>query len=77
MAEYIPAIQQAMLTMQDNEKGKSVLESMDVSHWEPMDSEQTEFMIDLIDTLIDWKHAPKGGVFLSEIVKDSFPWFPS
>lgn len=53
MAEYIPAIQQALLTMQDNQKGMSVLESMDISCWEPMDSEQTEFMIDLIDTLID------------------------
>jgi len=53
MAEYVPAIQEALLTMQDTEKGKGVLESMDIDGWEPMDSEQTEFMIDLIDTLID------------------------
>lgn len=53
MAEHIPAIQAALLTMQDNEKGKGVLESMGISSWEPMDAEQTEFMIDLIDTLID------------------------
>jgi phosphonate transport system substrate-binding protein len=53
MAEHIPAIQTALLTMHDDEKGKGVLESMDIETWEPMDSEQTEFMIDLIDTLID------------------------
>lgn len=53
MAEYIPALQTALLTMQDDEKGKGVLESMGISSWEPMDAEQTEFMIDLIDTLID------------------------
>ena len=53
MAEHVPALQEALLTMQDNDKGKGVLESMDISGWEPMDSEQTEFMIDLIDTLID------------------------
>ncbi|MDO6563519.1 phosphate/phosphite/phosphonate ABC transporter substrate-binding protein [Amphritea sp. 1_MG-2023] len=53
MAACIPAIQTALLTMQDNEKGRRVLDSMGVSSWEPMNSEQTEFMIDLIDTLID------------------------
>ncbi|WP_299196957.1 phosphate/phosphite/phosphonate ABC transporter substrate-binding protein [uncultured Amphritea sp.] len=53
MVEHIPAIQTALLTMQDDDKGKGVLESMDIKHWEPMDSEQTEFMIDLIDTLIE------------------------
>ena len=53
MAEHIPAIQAALLTMQEDEKGKGVLESMNIDNWEPMDSEQTEFMIDLIDTLID------------------------
>lgn len=53
MADHIPALQSALLTMQDHEKSKGVLESMGISSWEPMDSEQTEFMIDLIDTLID------------------------
>lgn len=53
MADHIPAIQAALLTMHENDKGQGVLESMGFSSWEPMDSEQTEFMIDLIDTLID------------------------
>lgn len=53
MADQVPALQHCLLTMQDTEKGKGVLESMDFEGWEPMDSEQTEFMIDLIDTLID------------------------
>lgn len=53
MAGYVTSLQHSLLTMQDNEKGKGVLESMAIEAWEPMDSEQTEFMIDLIDTLID------------------------
>jgi len=53
MAGYVSSLQHSLLTMQDNEKGKGVLKSMSIEAWEPMDSEQTEFMIDLIDTLID------------------------
>lgn len=53
MAEYIPHLQQALLNMPANDKGRGVLESMGIERWEPMDAEQTEFMIDLIDTLID------------------------
>ncbi|MEH6578610.1 MAG: phosphate/phosphite/phosphonate ABC transporter substrate-binding protein [Amphritea sp.] len=53
MAEHIPALQEALLSMPTNEKGRGVLESMDIDGWELMNAEQTEFMIDLIDTLLD------------------------
>lgn len=53
MAKHLPALQDALFSMHENDKGRGVLESMGISSWEPMDSEQTEFMIDLIDTLID------------------------
>lgn len=42
-----------LLAMQEDEKGKAVLETMPFSAWEAMEEEDTEFMIDLIDTLID------------------------
>ena len=42
-----------LLMMQQDIKGKSVLESMQMSGWVRMEQEDTEFMIDLIDTLID------------------------
>ncbi len=42
-----------LLTMQQDIKGQSVLESMQMTGWMKMGQEDTEFMIDLIDTLID------------------------
>lgn len=42
-----------LMSMQDDPKGAGVLESMDIRGWERMSVEQTEFMIDLIDTLVD------------------------
>jgi len=39
--------------MKDDPKGQKVLEAMQLGGWELMDEESTEFMIDLIDTLID------------------------
>ncbi|EAR60615.1 phosphate/phosphite/phosphonate ABC transporter substrate-binding protein [Neptuniibacter caesariensis] len=53
LQQYIPQIQKFLLNMSSNEKGKGVLESMDLDGWEVMTDEETEFMIDLIDTLID------------------------
>lgn len=44
-------IQGKLLEMGETEKGAGVLESMGIQGWEPMSEEQTEFMIDLIDTL--------------------------
>lgn len=53
MAHLIPKIESALISMTDNEKGIGVLESMDIKGWEAMSEEETEFMIDLIDTLIE------------------------
>lgn len=53
LQQFIPQIQKFMIRMAEDEKGKGVLESMDLLGWEIMTEEETEFMIDLIDTLID------------------------
>ena len=44
-------IQQVLLTMHQDQKGQSVLSSLGFNHWQPVDDEQMEFMIDLMDTL--------------------------
>ena len=44
-------IQQMLVAMRDTEKGRSVLESLGFSAWEEVSEEDTEFMIDLMDTL--------------------------
>lgn len=49
----VPALLENLLIMKDDIKGKAVLESMQVPGWIAMDQEDTEFMIDLIDTLVD------------------------
>lgn len=49
----IPQFQEFLVSMQNDPKGQGVLQSMDLEGWEIMTEEQTEFMIDLIDTLID------------------------
>ncbi|MDY6891363.1 MAG: phosphate/phosphite/phosphonate ABC transporter substrate-binding protein [Pseudomonadota bacterium] len=53
MEEHIPLLLERLTNMEHDPKGRDVLKSMGLSGWEPMDQEQTEFMIDLIDTLID------------------------
>lgn len=53
LQQFIPQIQKLLVNMDTNEKGLGVLESMDLKGWEMMSEEETEFMIDLIDTLID------------------------
>ena len=42
---------EALITMRDDGKGPGVLESLGFQDWEPVDREDTEFMIDLMDTL--------------------------
>jgi len=42
----------AMLEMVDDAKGKGVLEAMGLQGWDRLDHEDTEFMIDLMDTLV-------------------------
>lgn len=47
------ALTATLLTMAEDEKGKGVLKNMGLLGWELMSEEDSEFMIDLIDTLID------------------------
>ncbi len=46
-------IQDALLSMQDYSKGLTVLQDLGFECWEKIDQEEIEFMIDVIDTLID------------------------
>jgi phosphonate transport system substrate-binding protein len=52
MHEFIPRLEERLFSMHEDEKGKGVLQSMNLEEWEPMTEEETEFMIDLIDTLV-------------------------
>ena len=49
----IPPLLDGLIGMSDSVKGNAILESMQMSGWVKMEEEDTEFMIDLIDTLID------------------------
>ncbi len=40
-----------LLAMKDDSKGKGVLESLNFEQWNAVEQEETEFMIDLMDTL--------------------------
>lgn len=46
-------MKEQLLKMHEDPKGQDVLQAMQLRGWELMDEESTEFMIDLIDTLID------------------------
>lgn len=52
-AEHQDALKSTLLSMPDNPKGRTVLQNMGLVGWELMSEEDSEFMIDLIDTLID------------------------
>ena len=52
-SEYQEALTATLLAMTEDEKGKGVLQNMGLVGWELMSQEDSEFMIDLIDTLID------------------------
>lgn len=45
-------IQQLLLAMNNDDKGKSVLNSLGFNAWAKVEDEEMEFMIDLMDTLI-------------------------
>jgi len=45
-------LKNVLLNMPNDEKGPGVLKSLGVSAWENQDHEDTEFMIDLMDTLV-------------------------
>ncbi|MGZ4998854.1 MAG: phosphate/phosphite/phosphonate ABC transporter substrate-binding protein [Methylomonas sp.] len=44
-------IQQILIDMHNDEKGKGVLASLGFNGWQKIEDEETEFMIDLMDTL--------------------------
>lgn len=52
LADRHGEIQDALITMRDDAKGSGVLESLGFRDWEQVDHEDTEFMIDLMDTLV-------------------------
>ena len=52
LKDKIKPLTEAMLGMNQTEKGKGILESMAMDGWETQTQEDTEFMIDLMDTLI-------------------------
>lgn len=51
MQPHFDDLAKLLVNMHSEPKGVGVLESMGISRWEQMSVEQTEFMIDLIDTL--------------------------
>ncbi|OUS15088.1 phosphate ABC transporter substrate-binding protein [Gammaproteobacteria bacterium 50_400_T64] len=51
LAEHHDALAAFLTDMHNTEKGKKILDDLGISHWEPMDKEEAEFMIDLMDTL--------------------------
>lgn len=53
LQERAEEIQKFLIAMSNDDKGKGVLDSMGLQGFEEMTEEETEFMIDLIDTLID------------------------
>lgn len=53
LQQFIPQLQKRLLAMAQDSKGRDVLSSMNLDGWEVMAEEETEFMIDLIDTLIE------------------------
>ncbi len=52
LADRRTEIQYLLMTMNDDEKGKNVLNSLGFQGWDKVDDEEMEFMIDLMDTLI-------------------------
>lgn len=51
-AEHKQAIQTALLDMHNDEKGKFIVRELGFDRWEEQTQEDTEFMIDLMDTLV-------------------------
>jgi phosphonate transport system substrate-binding protein len=52
LAERRSDIQDLLLSMNNNDKGKNVLNSLGFDAWAKVEDEEMEFMIDLMDTLI-------------------------
>jgi phosphonate transport system substrate-binding protein len=52
LAHRRPEVQNLLLAMNNDEKGKNVLNSLGFEAWDKVEDEEMEFMIDLMDTLI-------------------------
>lgn len=52
MANYEADLRGLLVDMHQNDKGKAILKDLEIPQWEPMEMEDAEFMVDLIDTLI-------------------------
>jgi len=44
-------LQDALVSMQGDATGADILKNLEIQSWEPMDNDEAEFLIDLIDTL--------------------------
>ena len=53
LLEHKPKMEEALLTMGDNQKGAGILTAIGMQAWETMEEEDAEFMIDLMETLRD------------------------
>lgn len=53
LADKHQSLKDVLLNMENDEKGPGVLKSLGLSAWENQDHEDTEFMIDLMETLVD------------------------
>lgn len=51
LKQHHEALAAFLLDMENNDKGKKILEDLGIERWEAMDEEEAEFMIDLMDTL--------------------------
>ncbi|MCX7546128.1 phosphate/phosphite/phosphonate ABC transporter substrate-binding protein [Marinicella gelatinilytica] len=49
--EHHAALQEALVTMSDDDKGKQIVTDLGFEAWDKQTQEETEFMIDLMDTL--------------------------
>lgn len=51
LGDHIASLRHALADMSQNAQGNSVLEALNFKGWQLLDDEDTEFMIDMIDTL--------------------------
>jgi phosphonate transport system substrate-binding protein len=51
LIEHRDLLSEHLITMKNNKKGSSVLDSIGFDAWDSMHDEEMEFMIDLMDTL--------------------------
>lgn len=52
-SQHLDPLRNGLLAMADDAKGKSMLDGLGLDVWEAVDREDVEFMIDLIDTLVE------------------------